>query len=120
MDKHLGRTRGRSTKQTNLLRAQTYALWELGSIHEALFGPEEKRERVQRLEEAFRYDANSVVRRELNPLYCASLTGDDFTLALAEICSKYRLEEERREYEERCQPSRGVGTPCMVCCTAVI
>lgn len=119
-DEHLRRMRARSATQAELPRAQTYALRELRSIHGDMFGPEERREKAERLEEAFRFEASSVVRRELNAVHRARLTGDDLIAALEGIYSKYRLGEEQRESEERRRRLQSEGTPRVVVSEVVL
>jgi hypothetical protein len=119
-DEHLRRVRAQSATQADLPRAQKYVLAELRKIHGELLGAEERREKAERLEEAFRYEASAVVRRELNAIHRARLTGKDLIRALEELYSKYRLAEESRESEERRRRSRAAGTPRVVCSEATI
>lgn len=111
--------RAQGSTQAELPRAQTYALRELRKIHGELFGPEERREKAERLEEAFRFEASSVVRRELNAVHRARLTGDGLVGALEGIYSKYRLGERSRESEERRRRLQNAGTPRVVVSEAV-
>lgn len=117
-DEHLRKMKAQSSTQAELPPAQTYALRELRKIHGELFGPEERREEAERLEEAFRFEASSVVRRELNAVHRARLTGDDLIAALEGIYSKYRLGDSSRELEER-RRLQGAGTPHVVVSEAV-
>jgi hypothetical protein len=60
------------------------------------------------------------VRRELNALHRAHLSGDDLISALEALYSKYRLEEEQRESQERRRRAETEGTPRVVCSEAVL
>jgi hypothetical protein len=119
-EEHLRKFRAQSATQADLPRAQKYVLSELRKIHGELFGTEQMREKAERLEEAFRYEASAVVRRELNALHRARLTGEELIRALEELYSKYRLAEERRESEGRRRRSGAAGTPRVVCSEAVV
>ena len=116
---HLLRVRAQGARQAELPRAQTYALRELRRIHGEL-GPEERREKAERLEEAFRFEATSAVKRELNVLHRARLSGDDLIGALEDIHSKYRLGEDRRGAEERRRRAEHEETPRVVCSEAAV
>ena len=102
-EEHLRRMRASSASQTRLRPAQTYVLRELRKVHGDMFGTAESREKAQRLEEAFRLEATSAVRRELNTVYKARLDGEDLVAALEKIYSRYRLQESRRQSGRRRQ-----------------
>jgi len=117
---HLGRMRAQSAAQPELPPAQRYVLSELRKIHGELWAPEEFREKAERLEEAFRFEASSAVKRELRGLHRARPTGEDLVGALEELYAKYRLGEERRESEERRRKTEAEGTPRVVCSEAAL
>jgi hypothetical protein len=119
-DEHLRRMRAQSAIQADLPRAQKYVLKELRRIHGELLGSEDKREKAERLEEAFRFETSSVVRRELNAIHRARLVGDDLISALEALYSNYRLGEEHRDWQGRRRRAEAEGTPRVVCSEAVL
>jgi hypothetical protein len=80
-------------------RGQRYALKQLREQYGQL-GSEERRERIERLEEVFRFETNMAARRELNGIHRARLTGDDLVEALEHLYTKYRLRETRGDSRE--------------------
>jgi hypothetical protein len=94
-------------------------LRELRKIHGEL-GPEDRREKAARLEEAFRFEASLAVKRELNSLHRVRLTGDELIRALEELYTKYRLGEDRREQEQRRRRAEAEGAPRIVCSEALV
>lgn len=117
---HLGRMRARSAAQPELPPAQRYALSELRKLHGELLAPEETREKAERLEEAFRFEASSAVRRELRSVHKSRLVGEDLVGKLEELYARYRLGEGQRESEERRRRSEAEGTPRVVCSEAAL
>ena len=119
-DEHLRRMRAQSATQADLPRAQKYVLKELRRSHGELLGSEDRREKADRLEEAFRFETSSVVRRELNDIHRARFVGDDLISALEALYSKYRLGEEQRESQGRRRRAEAEGTPRVVCSEAAL
>jgi hypothetical protein len=102
---HLERVRAQQASQAELPRGQRYALKELRKLYGQL-GSEERRERIERLEEVFRFETNMAARRELNWIHRAKLTGDELIEALEKLYTKYRLGEMRsmsRELRRRAE-----------------
>jgi superfamily II DNA or RNA helicase len=89
---HLERVRAQQAGQSELPRSQRYAVKQLRELYGQL-GSEERRERIERLEEVFRFETNMAARRELNEIHRARLTGDDLVEALERLYIKYRLRE---------------------------
>jgi len=75
---------------------------------------------VDRVEETFRHEAPSAVKRELNAIHRVRLTGDDLIGALEEIYAKYRLAEDRREEDQRRRRVEVERAPRMVCSEAMV
>ena len=119
-EEHLRRVRAQSIMQPDLPRSQKYVLGELRKIHGELLGSADRREKAVRLEEAFRFEASEVVRRELNSIHRVRLAGDDLVSALEELYSKYRLWEELDHRRERQRRAEAEGAPHIVCSEAVI
>ena len=94
--RHLERVRAQQAGQSELPRGQRYALKELRKLYGQL-GSEERRERIERLEEVFRFETNMAARRELNGIHRARLTGDELVEALEKLYTKYRLGESRSD-----------------------
>ena len=111
---HLKRLSAQRSSQTELPRAQRYALKELQKLYGQLEESEERRERVERLEEVFRFETNMAARKELNPIHRARLSGDELIEALEKIYTKYRLGESRSEGRERCRRMEADLTPRVV------
>lgn len=116
---YLGKVKTERRAQSDLPRAQKYVVRELRSLYGEI-QPDERRERIERLEETFRLETNTVVRRELNRIHRAQLTGDDLISALEQLYTKYRLGEERRETEERRRRAEADLTPRVVCSEAAL
>ena len=116
---YLGKVRTERRAQPDLPRAQKYVVRELRNLY-AEIQTDERREKIERLEETFRLETNTVVRRELNRIHRAQLSGDDLINALEQLYSKYRLGEERRETEERRRRAEADLTPRVVCSEAVL
>jgi hypothetical protein len=96
---HLEKVRAQQASQSELPRGQRYALKELQKLYGQL-GSEERRERIERLEEVFRFETNMAARRELNGIHRAKLTGDEMVVALEKLYTKYRLGETRGDSRE--------------------
>lgn len=117
---HLKRMEARGVAQAGLPRAQTYVLRELRKIHAELFAGEDSKEKAQRLEETFRFEAPAAVRRELNALHRARTSGEDLVLALERIHARYRLGESGRESERIRRGLVGEGTARVVVSEAIL
>jgi hypothetical protein len=109
----LKRVSAQRSSQAELPRAQRYALKELQKLYGQL-GSEERRERIERLEEVFQFETNMAARRELNPIHRARLSGDELIEALEKIYTKYRLGESRSEGRERRRRTEADLTPRVV------
>jgi hypothetical protein len=97
--RHLERVRAQQAGQSELPRSQRYAVKQLRELYGQL-GSEERRERIERLEEVFRFETNMAARRELNEIHRARLTGDDLVEALERLYIKYRLREAKGDSRE--------------------
>jgi hypothetical protein len=97
--RHLEQVRAQQAGQSELPRAQRYALKQRRELYGQL-GSEERRERIERLEEVFRFETNMAARRELNGIHRARLTGDDLVEALERLYTKYPLREPRGDSRE--------------------
>jgi len=96
---HLQKIRAQQASQSELPRGQRYALRELQKFYGQL-GSEERRERIARLEEVFRFETNMAARRELNGIHGARLAGDELVEALERLYAKYRLGESKSNPRE--------------------
>ncbi len=115
---HLKRVSAQRSSQAELPNAQRYLLKELQKLYGQL-GSEERRVRIERLEEVFQFETNMAARRELNPIHKAKLSGDDLIEALEKIYTKYRLGETRGEGRERRRRTGADLTPRVVISEAV-
>jgi hypothetical protein len=115
---HLQRVRAQRASQSELPRGQRYALRELQKVYGQL-GSEERRERVERLEEVFRFETNMAARRELNGIHRARLKGNDLIEALEKLYTKYRLAESRSDSRELRRRAEADLTPRVVVSEAV-
>ena len=116
---YLGQVSSERRAQSDLPRAQKYVVRELRSLYGEMQS-DERRERIERLEDTFRLETNTVVRRELNRIHRAQLNSDDLISTLEQLYTKYRLGEERRETEERRRRAEADLTPRVVCSEAVL
>jgi len=115
---HLQRIKAQQASQSELPRGQRYALKELQKLYGQL-GSEERRERIERLEEVFRFETNMAARRELNGIHRARLTGDELIEALEKLYTKYRLRESRSDSRELRRRAEADLTPRVVVSEAV-
>ncbi len=110
---HLQRVSAQRASQSELPRGQRYALKELQKLYGQL-GSEERRERIERLEEVFRFETNMAARRELNVIHRTRLTGDELIEALEKLYTKYRLGESRSDSRELRRRAEADLTPRVV------
>jgi len=111
--RHLERVRAQQAGQSELPRGQGYALKELRKLYGQL-GSEERRERIERLEEVFRFETNMAARRELNGIHRARLKDEELVGALERLYTKYRLGESRSVSRESRRRAEANLTPRVV------
>jgi hypothetical protein len=116
---YLGKVRTERRAQPDLPRAQKYVVRELRNLYGEI-QTDEHRARIERLEDTFRLETNTVVRREFNRIHRARLNGEDLVSVLEQLYTKYRLAEERRDAEERRRRVEADFTPRVICSEVIL
>ncbi len=92
----------------------------LREIHGKLDTTEERRRRIERLDESLRYEANLAVLRKLREIKRERPEDGELLARLERVYVDYRLDRAKVDAEERISRLRALQVPRIVCSESIL
>ncbi len=119
-DNYLGNVSAKLLAAPKLPDAQKYIVNRLREIHGKLDTTEERRRRIERLDESLRYEANLAVLRKLREIKRERPEDGELLARLERVYVDYRLDRAKVDAEERISRLRALQVPRIVCSESVL